>query len=863
MLDKLRQVLSSHYRVEREVGAGGMATVYLAHDLKHDRRVAIKVLRPELAAAVGSERFLREIKVTAALQHPHILPLFDSGIIDGTVYYVMPFVEGESLRTRLERVRQLPVAEALDIARAVASALDHAHRRGIVHRDIKPENILIGMDALGGEAGLQTLVADFGVAVAMEGTNADRLTGTGVSIGTPTYMSPEQASAERTLGPSSDVYALGVVLYEMLAGEPPFTGPTSQAIVARIMTETPAALRLRRPAVANGVEAAVSRALAKVPADRFQTAAQFAEALRDGAYVAGLLPAPARPRRTVVPWLLVAALAALSLFLWFRQAVKESDEVPVRTTLLPPAGEEFSDRRNFGALSQDGRRFAFVVQPTNGPPQLWVRDLARMRAELLTGTAGASAPFWSPDGSTLAYFADGQLFRVSASGGTPERIAEASPGSTGAWGKDGTIYFTMTHGVMGVSASARGQAAPRLVLRADSGRLLARPSVSEDGHYLVLTTGVGQLVVGDIRNGTMSTVRGGAFDAQFAGGNVLAYVGERAGLQLQRIDLAGAAMIGDPVEVGGSVRAASNQMSFTTSRTGRIAYLLERLAPGPLVVDRTGAVLDTIARSASLPTTGHRPESMVLGGNAGLFRYDLTRKLATLLHRTPGLGVLAMAWSPDDSRIAFSDWCALRVIGLDGGGLRRIVEAPPTECLRVTDWWMDDRVLVTKTFDAKPSEVWEYDLDDGSGTLRISGSAGAADATVSPDGRTVAYTSSTGLTYEVFVRPLLGAGAGQRVSTDGGRSPRWSHDGRELFFVTPSGNVMSASVSGAAASMSIPRVLFQAAGWERSFFASIGFRPFDVSPDGQQFYLVQSPTEGSAVLVQGALSLLSSRGQSP
>jgi len=264
--------LQDRYRLDRELGQGGMATVYLAEDVKHDRKVAIKVLRPELAAVIGAERFLSEIKTTANLQHPHILPLHDSGAADSFLFYVMPFVEGESLRDRLSREKQLPIGDAVRIATEVADALDYAHRHGVIHRDIKPENILLHDG--------RALVADFGIALAASKAGGTRMTETGMSLGTPTYMSPEQAMGEREITLRSDVYALGAVTYEMLTGDPPFTGSTAQAIVARVVTESPRPLRPQRHTIPPDVEAAVLTALEKLPADRFATAHEFAEALQ-------------------------------------------------------------------------------------------------------------------------------------------------------------------------------------------------------------------------------------------------------------------------------------------------------------------------------------------------------------------------------------------------------------------------------------------------------------------------------------------------------------------------------------------------------------------------------------------------------
>ena len=273
-LARLTAAFADRYRIDRELGAGGMATVYLAEDLKHNRMVAVKVLKPELAVAIGAERFLAEIKTTANLQHPHILALHDSGEVNGTVFYVMPYVEGESLRDRLDREKQLPIDDALRIASEVADALQYAHERGVIHRDIKPENILIH----GGHA----VVADFGIALAASKTGGARMTETGMSLGTPMYMSPEQAMGAREVDARTDVYSLGCVLYEMLAGEPPFVGPTAQSIVAKVITESPKSLTAQRRTVPPHVDATVQRSLEKLAADRFASAAAFAESLRDG-----------------------------------------------------------------------------------------------------------------------------------------------------------------------------------------------------------------------------------------------------------------------------------------------------------------------------------------------------------------------------------------------------------------------------------------------------------------------------------------------------------------------------------------------------------------------------------------------------
>jgi serine/threonine protein kinase/tetratricopeptide (TPR) repeat protein len=299
---RLTTDLAGRYRIEREIGSGGMATVYLAHDIKHDRDVALKVLRPEFVATVGTDRFLREINVTAKLRHPHILPLHDSGEVDGLLFYVMPYLEGESLRDRLNADRRLSVEESIEIARVVAGALDYAHRHGVVHRDIKPENILL-------QEG-QPVVADFGIALAGVEAGGTRLTETGVSVGTLQYMSPEQVAGDREVDGRCDVYALGAVLYEMLTGEVPHSGKTAQAIIARILSESATPVAGLRDTVPSHVAAAVHRSLAKTPADRHQTAAEFANALAGGDVDRGADHARDR-RRSPAVWL--AAVSAVVL----------------------------------------------------------------------------------------------------------------------------------------------------------------------------------------------------------------------------------------------------------------------------------------------------------------------------------------------------------------------------------------------------------------------------------------------------------------------------------------------------------------------------------------------------------------------
>ncbi len=365
--DRLAAALADRYRIERELGEGGMATVYLAEDLKHHRRVAIKVLKPELAAVLGADRFVQEITTTASLQHPNILPLFDSGTADGFLYYVMPYVEGESLRDRLNREKQLPVQEAVDLTTEVADALQYAHEHGVVHRDIKPENILI-------HAG-RPMVADFGIALAVSAAAGGRMTETGLSLGTPHYMSPEQATAEPDITGRSDVYSLASVLYEMLTGEPPHLGGSAQQIIMKIVTEEPAPVTKLRKSVPPNVAAAIGKALEKLPADRFDSAREFADALADPGYRSTAASTEASvfgarrwgTRITLAGWVLWGLTLAAGGWVWSRTRSAPQESVTRYALQLSEPESLTTDRVGVLAISPDGSRIAYIGGGKAGP----------------------------------------------------------------------------------------------------------------------------------------------------------------------------------------------------------------------------------------------------------------------------------------------------------------------------------------------------------------------------------------------------------------------------------------------------------------------------------------------------------------
>ena len=530
LADRLAKALTGRYSIERELARGGMAMVYLARDLRHDRRVAIKVLREDLAAMVGADRFLAEIRTTALLQHPHILPLFDSGTAEGLLWYAMPFVEGETLRSRLARDGALPVTEAVRIAREIADALDHADARGIVHRDIKPENILL-QDG-------HALVADFGISLALEQVGEDRITRTGLTLGTPQYMAPEQAGGTRALDARVDVYSLGVVLHEMIAGEPPFAAPTRQAVVRRMMQDAPVSLLVRCPDVTPLLDTAVRRALARRPDDRFPSAAAFGRALataqamplespqREAAALAS--PLPSRGGRTVSARAsLYAAFGMLVLGLvigriaeptaWYHRwrdrgaaVVQPSKDGrvlgpaasagKVSLAVVDRAGKMVgsiaAERPWTPRFSLDGRSVAYgAFGAGRTTSDLWVTDLDAGTTKRLTDDENdANDPQWSADGSSIAYSVGGQggkdVVLRSLKAGTTRVLQRDASQFPGDWLRDGSaVLSTEEHGDRHdiiVQPTDGSTARPYAATDADE----TAPRASPDGRWVAYTSDV-------------------------------------------------------------------------------------------------------------------------------------------------------------------------------------------------------------------------------------------------------------------------------------------------------------------------------------------------------------------------------------
>ncbi|MFN2383177.1 MAG: protein kinase, partial [Gemmatimonadota bacterium] len=599
----LQVALGTRYALERELGRGGMATVYLAEDVRHHRKVAVKVLHPELSAVLGPERFLKEIELAASLQHPHILPLLDSGEGDGRPYYVMPYVDGETLRARLGRERQLPVADAVRIATEVASALDYAHRHGVIHRDVKPENVLLHDGS--------ALVADFGIALAVEQAGGERLTQTGLSLGTPQYMAPEQAMGDKSVDARADVYALGAVTYEMLAGEPPFTGPTAQAIVARVLTEDPKAVSAQRRSVPAHVAAAVHAALEKLPADRFPSAAAFAAALAASGATVSPVTRHAResPRRPlpprVVALLATGALAVAVALGWAAGRSRgRASVVPaapstggrlVRFVIEVDSGVLGSGNWWYSppAISPDGRT---VVYAATGPAgvRLYARRIDDVVARPLEGTENGDWPFFSPDGEWVGFASRGAIRKVRLDGGTPVVVAQVPPSAGtflgGAWGPGDTIVYTAFPSGALHRVPAAGGATLRIAVVDTTWRLMY-PHPLPGGRALLVTASrewrIGRIAVLDLLTGRLRRLGPGT-GARYIAGHIV-YAGASGELYRQPFDLERLAPSGPAEEIASGLDVlAAIYSPFDASPSGALVYRVSRGAAQVTLMDRAG-----------------------------------------------------------------------------------------------------------------------------------------------------------------------------------------------------------------------------------------------------------------------------------
>ncbi len=856
--ERLSTALADRYRIERELGQGGMATVYLAHDLKHDRKVALKVLKPELAAVLGAERFVVEIRTTAALQHPHILPLFDSGRAEGRrggeaesfLYYVMPYIEGETLRDKLNRETQLGIDEAVRIARDVLDALDYAHRHGVIHRDIKPENILLHDG--------RPMVADFGIALAVSAAAGGRMTETGLSLGTPHYMSPEQATAAKEISARSDIYSLASVLYEMLAGQPPHVGGSAQQVIMRIVTDAARPLTELRKSVPPNVAAAVAKALETLPADRFPTAAAFAEALAN--------PSFARPgsdegirrgsasgdwrARVAIPALGLASLLAL-VVLWLATQTGRPRRVSRYDVTVP--GQRLSEYSNL-AVSPDGSHIVMARRGESGD-RLFVRRREQLEAVELPGTEGGFNPSFSPEGDKVAFMSGATIRVADLRGGPVITVTDSTVGVPGlAWAPDGYLYFDRRGvGPLFRVRATGGSPEPASTLDTVAKELQhAWPDPLPNGRGVIMTvnrSGPGQgatetdgIAVLDLRTGRHRELLRGVF-ARYASSGQLLYVTPEGVLMGVPFDQDRLEVRGSPIALaeGLAVRAGTGSVDLSISRDGTLWYVagggddarLElvwatregRFSPvDPGVV---GNILD-----AALSPDGSRL-AIVLRAEDGAHVWIVPLGGGKPTRLTFERSFTEVTWSPDGRNVtAVASGGGLFTMAADGGAVPVPV---PIDATRVLDarWSPDHAWLLYATPGAPTPDLYAIRPGVASASRQLVATANSErHPSLSPDGRWLLFQSArVARSFDVQVRPFPNtSGSLHQVSQAGGSRPLWSRDGREIFFQNRDSALVSVPV--------LPGPGF-VVGPERVLFTLRGVRTWDVAPDGRRFLLVR------------------------
>jgi len=840
------------YRIVRELGTGGTATVYEAEDLRHERQVAIKVLRPELAAILGADRFVREMKTTAKLQHPHILPLFDSGQSEGLLYYVMPCIEGETLRDRLNRETQLSIEEAVRIATEVADALDYAHRHDVIHRDIKPENILLHDG--------QAMVADFGIALAMSAAAGGRTTGTGLSLGTPHYMSPEQATAEKELTHRTDIYSLGCVLYEMLTGDPPHTGPSAQQIIKKIATDIVRPLTDLRESVPANVAAATAKALERLPADRFETARAFADALADPAFTTPafrVAPGVGRPlprwNRLAVGLAAVAVIAILvGLWGWLRPDGPPADLRVTEFTLEPP-----DSSMAFGgilALSPDGRRLVAEVITDEGPV-LYQRLLDERDWRAIPGTEDAYGPFFSPDGEWVGFFSQPEraLKRVPVEGGSAQTITRVNSfdwGAGASWGPDNTVVFSNADGKGLFRVPVDGGVPEQLTTPdIELGELIhSNPHHLLGGEVILFRanrSSLGQYVSAlSLESGRVSRLTPGMTPLSDRAGRVV-YVTSDGSAVAQTFNPRTMAFEGSPRTIADGIKISYGLVaSYTVSSDGSLAYLSGQ-GNQLLLVSREGEArpLYTSAGGSRLRLPRYSPSGDRIAFvraegrevNGDVWVYSLGEGTAQRLsfegHSSDP------AWTTDGRSIGYS------AAGEGGGSYGLYLRAadgtgPAVQILAGDDdlWQLDfapgDREVVMYSV----GNLYRAALGEDSRPVPLMETESfVTDPTLSPDGRWLAYKTDESGIFEVHVRSYPDMGPAAVVSVGGGSDPAWSADGSEIFY-RGRARMMAASVRYDGSRVTVDRraELFRLA----PFREGSDPRNYAVHPNGKEFVMV-------------------------
>jgi eukaryotic-like serine/threonine-protein kinase len=859
------------YEILSAIGAGGMGEVYKARDTRLDRIVAIKVLPTHLAdRSELRERFEREAKTIASLNHPHICTLYDTGHQDDIDFLVMEYLEGETLAQRLAK-GSLPIDLVLQYAIEIADALDKAHRKGVTHRDLKPGNVMLAKSG--------TKLLDFGLAKLKQEvapaipdsqlpTMKSAITGEGTILGTLQYMAPEQVEAKE-VDARTDIFAFGAVVYEMATGRRAFEGKTSASVMAKILEVDPPSMTSLQPMTPPALNRVVKRCLAKEPDNRWQTASDLGESLRwiaEGGSQAGLAaPVVAqRKSRERVAWS-VAAIAIVTAalgwvaFAYLRHA--SGDAQQVRFFVSPPEKASFTSNATTSpvAVSPDGRRLAFNARDASGKVSIWVRPLHDLTPQALQGTDDGTYPFWSPDSQTIAFFAQGKLKRIDASGGPVQTLADAPSGRGGTWNGAGVILFAPdVNTPLYRIASGGGEPAlaTKLVSQQGSHRF---PSFLPDGrHFLYLVQGAATelfgIFLGSLDSNDSKRLLAAETNALYSTSGDLLFV-RQGTLLRQPFDVKKLALSGDPSAVAEHIAVPiANVGAFSVSENGVLTFRTGPTLSGNLQLawfDRMGKRVETFGalggyRGVDVSPDGtriavHRHDSN--GGDIWLFesarRETMSRFTfdATQDNSSP-------IWSPDGSRIAFGSlrngkWGIYQKSASGTGGEELLVES---DLPKVPACWSPDGKFIVYTLrDPKTGfDVWVLPLGDKKPSPFLQSSFNERDPQISPNGKWIVYTSDETGRNEIYVRPFPTGEGRWQISSKGGFYPKWRRDGKELFYMETSAsprNVISVKVNPAGPTFEYgdPAVLFD------SLFANAGhgspYQAFTVSPDGQRFLI--------------------------
>jgi serine/threonine protein kinase len=869
------------YQILDPLGAGGMGEVYRCRDNRLNRTVALKILPKEMSSdPLLKQRFEREARIISSLNHPHICVLHDIGSQDGVDYLVMECIEGETLAKRLAK-GPLQLEQVLKFGSQIADALDKAHRSGVIHRDLKPGNIMLTPTG--------TKLLDFGLAKpAVSLLSAATLTATapdspvteqGTIVGTFQYMSPEQIEG-RELDGRSDIFSLGTVLYEMLTGKRAFEGKSRLSVASAILEKDPTPIRSIKPLTPPELNHAIGRSLAKDPNERWQIARDLSFELRwiaENCSQTGVLAPAVRPDRTP-KWLMVAVVALLILlsiggFIAYLRLYTSTAPVVV-SDIAPPRGTQLNLSNGVPVVSPDGRSLLFSAIDPDGKSSLWIRSLDGSPARRIPGTEDAGSPFWSADSQKIGFFSDRKLTTMDISAGSTQAVSDTVALGGAAWASTGSIVFIGANGIYQVQASG-GPAVQ--VLRRDTAKyaFLTWVRFLPDGKHFLYTAAnpgtSGDTYFASLDGKENRLLLQGSGQTSYASGFLL-YT-RSANLVAQPFDTVKGQLMGTAYPIAEQVQQNAFNSFFDVSQTGVLLYEPATHAPTTTqlaLFDRAGKKLTPVGSPAIHYDVRLSPDARRLAFSAGapkseIWVYDLTRGVPMRLTFDPDTDHGIPVWSPDGSSLLFSTLRGSKAgvgifqKGSNGAGDEELLlrsDRPEREAW-ATDWSPDGRYLLFSRGDMannSEGEIWVLPLNRERKPILFLQARAAYDAHFSPDGRWVAYTSRESGSQEVYVTSfdptkLIGGASGTpggkwQISNDGGNTPRWRRDGKEIFYIGPQNTITAAEVEGKGTSFEVGRS-------QRLFVAPVSpfSSTYDVTPNGQRFVMSTSPEQEVRPLV--------------